>query len=209
MVGQVFVSYSTKDKFFAELLEKNFSDNLITVWRDVGSIRAGDEWRNSIDAGIDNCSVLVLALSSASCLSHYVTYEWARAIGLGKPIIPVMLEECARHPKIEPIQYIDFRNHNDSTWQLLVQRIKNTIEQSELKDEPARVPHEHSETDDALQDKIVAYLQDRGFRVISFDRIRQRIDPSQTDEKLDSFVKRSSIFRACTTKDFKAGLRLL
>ena len=56
--------------------------------------------------GIDAADVFVLILSEDSMLSAYVTYEWARALTQGTTVIPVRIDACKAHPKLEPIQYL-------------------------------------------------------------------------------------------------------
>ncbi len=212
MVDRAFISYSHKDKFFAELLGEKLKDAGIEIWRDVGALQAGEEWRRSIDLGIDECFAMGLALSPSSCASHYVTYEWARGMGLNKPIIPVLLEECIRHPKIEPIQFIDFRQHNHATWAQLVQRLKETKDSEEPKQLRAHslLPSEFELTpkEKTRVANIEGYLMERVFRMMSFDRVRDKIDKDATDEELNKLIAKVSYFANARLKGNKAGLRL-
>jgi hypothetical protein len=84
----IFLSYSSRDYFFAEMLAIKLVEAGFNIWRDQGSIRAGDDWRQTIEEGIRDCFAVVVALSSNSAESAYVTYEWAYATGMGKPVIP-------------------------------------------------------------------------------------------------------------------------
>ena len=107
-MNTVFLSYASNDYFFAEMLALKLHDEGFQIWRDNNSIRAGDDWRQSIEDGIKESVAIIVALSSSSAQSPYVTYEWAYAIGMSKPVIPVKLSDCTIHPKLEPTQYIDF-----------------------------------------------------------------------------------------------------
>ena len=49
----VFLSYSRKDHFFAELLEAKLRDKHIKAWRDQGQLIAGTDWRDGIERGIE------------------------------------------------------------------------------------------------------------------------------------------------------------
>jgi CheY-like chemotaxis protein len=63
--------------------------------------------------------------------SPYVTYEWAFALGNGKTIIPVLIEDCEVHPRINILQYLDFKE-GKRPWDKLIERIKK-IENSSTK----------------------------------------------------------------------------
>ena len=186
------------------------------MWRDVASIMAGDEWRISIDSGIQDCSAIIFAMSPSSCASHYVTYEWARALGMAKPIIPVLLEDCNRHPKIEPIQYIDFRSHNESTWQQLVQKVQSTLKENEKPEAKVKKSEKSDITTSALTESeietansIRGYLQEHGFRMMSFDRVRQKFDKDYTNEFLIGVVTKSEDLARAVVKGGKPGLKFL
>ena len=48
----VFISYSTKDHYFAELAGIKLAEAGINLWRDQGQLRPGSDWRNGIERGI-------------------------------------------------------------------------------------------------------------------------------------------------------------
>ncbi len=106
----VFISYNSKNEDLAELVSMKLEKEDIIVWKDTDQIAAGTEWRNEIDNGLLNCDVIIVLLNEASTLSPYVTYEWAFALGSGKPVIPILTEECKMHPRIEILQYLNFKD---------------------------------------------------------------------------------------------------
>lgn len=120
---KVFISYSSADGDFAELLKMKLEQSDITVWRDIYEISPGEEWRNEIDYGLLNSDTIIVILNNNSSKSSYVTYEWAFALGNGKNIIPILVEECVIHSRIKILQYFDFKNQN-RPWEKLVDRIK-------------------------------------------------------------------------------------
>ena len=97
----------------------------IQVWKATNQIDAGTEWRNEIDQGLLNCDIVIVLLNQLSTKSPYVTYEWAFALGKSKTIIPVLTEDCEIHPRIEVLQYIDFKG-STRPWEKLIERIKKT-----------------------------------------------------------------------------------
>jgi hypothetical protein len=68
------------------------------IWMDQDKLNAGEEWRNEIDLGIIDADALVLILSSESCNSSFVRYEWAFAIGRKKKVIPLLYKTSYIHP---------------------------------------------------------------------------------------------------------------
>jgi hypothetical protein len=214
-MAQVFLSYSKADHFFAELAKIKLEEQGISVWLDNGQLRAGNDWRNGIDKGISECFAVLLALSDNSSSSSYVTYEWASAMGKGKPIIPVLLDECSVHPKIEPIQYLDFSKPGSLPWNDLIGRIKEMEQDNETPDdEPAAQigndTDEAPDESDPVVESILSYLNSRGYQMISFEMVRRRIDENLTDEKLEALIKNNSkTFRRAKLKGGKPGMAKL
>ncbi len=211
-MAQVFLSYSRADHFFAELARIKLEEENISVWVDKGQLRAGNDWRSGIDKGISDCFVVLLALSSHSSESSFVTYEWASAMGKGKPIIPVRLNECQVHPKLEPIQNLDFSNPVSQPWDDLIDRIKEIEQENDLPE------FDQTDNDDAVStakldpvvESILDYLNRRGYQMVSFDRVRRRINESLTNEKLEEIIKQNStIFRRAVLKGGKPGMAKL
>lgn len=121
---KVFISYSTKNDVFADLAMLKLNALGISAWLDAGALRAGEEWRSSIDRGITQSDAMIVILTPESCASSYVTYEWGFALGMKKKVIPILHEDCDVHPRMEAIQHLDFRDHRSAAWDLLASEIK-------------------------------------------------------------------------------------
>jgi hypothetical protein len=209
----VFLSYSRKDHYFAELALIKLDQADIKLWRDHGQLVAGNDWRQGIEHGISNSLAVLVALSDNSAQSSYVTYEWAYALGKGKTIIPLKLTECSIHPKLEIIQHLDFSIPGVLPWELLIERIKEIemtdADQSAI-DAEADATQLGPDSDDVYVKQILGYLNQRGYQMVSFDRIRKRIDPNLTDKWLREIVgKNKSIFRLATLEGGRKGLAKL
>lgn len=202
----VFVSYASVDHFFVELLAAKLDGESFTVWRDSGAIRAGDDWRRSIEEGIKASAVVLVALSPHSASSPYVTFEWAYALGLGRPVITLKLADCAIHPRLEPIQYLDFSYPKALPWDELLKRLRDVeYEQGVLQ---SATGHDAGDAGDgkAIGD-IMAYLERHGFTMASFDRLRQRVVKTMSEEDLRALVDSNpTVFRHATLRDGKRGL---
>ena len=125
------------------------------MWVDQGELRAGNDWRHVIDQGITDSFAVLLALSADSAKSSYVTYEWASAMGKGKPIIPVRLNECQVHPKLEAIQYLDFSITGQLPWHELIEHINLVEHDNEVSEYDEAIGKEKGADD--IPDKIDPY----------------------------------------------------
>ncbi|SBT07309.1 conserved hypothetical protein [Candidatus Propionivibrio aalborgensis] len=207
----VFISYSTKDHYFAELAGIKLAEAGINLWRDQGQLRPGSDWRNGIERGISESIAVLVALSENSAQSSYVTFEWAYGLGKGKTVIPVKLEACAVHPRLEPIQSLDFSIPGSLPWNLLIERIRE-IEADATSEEDLETSANTPEPpqQDATVKAILAYLNQRGYQMVSYERLRRRIDPELTDQKLDDVVNANpTVFRFARLKEGKRGMAKL
>jgi hypothetical protein len=204
----IFLSYSKKDYFFAELAEIKLADGQIKLWRDQGQLRAGSEWRHGIERGISESTAVVVALSANSAESPYVTFEWAYAIGKGKVVIPVKLTECRVHPRLETIQYLDFTVGEALPWISLVNRIREI--ESDLETATAAAAEAAPSELEPTAKAILAYLDQRGYQMASFERLRRRINENITDEQFQEIIQRNpTIFRRATLAGNTPGLAKL
>ena len=207
-MNSIFLSYSKQDYFFAEMLAIKLNEQGFGIWRDQGSIRAGDDWRQSIEDGIRDSVAVIVALSANSADSAYVTYEWAYAIGMSKPVIPVKLSECKVNPKLEPTQYIDVSYPRSLPWDELTKRLRDIEVEKDSTETTAagRTPKAIAGLDDGVN-AILAYLNQRGFTMASFERLRERLSLNMNDKEFSEFVKsHPTVFRLAVLKGGKRGI---
>ena len=140
-MSKVFLSYAAEDHFFAGLAVVTLAAAEIELWRDIHQIAAGSEWREGIETEISNCLAVVVALSPHSAKSAYVTYEWAYALGKGKPVIPLKLSECEMHKRLENIQYLDFSVPMAQPWDPLIARIREEETKAKSAQQPPSAEH--------------------------------------------------------------------
>jgi hypothetical protein len=206
---QVFLSYSTRDHFFAELAAIELAKAEITVWRDQRRLRAGMHWQQEIERGISDSIAILVALSSHSAESAYVTYEWAYGLGKGRPIVPLMLTECNVHPRLRSIQSLDFSVPGALPWEILVERIKEIESDGDMSDEVTPESATPGLEDPNVK-AILAYLNQRGYQAASFERIQKRIDPELTAEKIQALIEANpNVFKCTRLKDGRPGLKKL
>jgi hypothetical protein len=208
----IFLSYSTKDHSFAELAGIKLDEAGIHLWRDQGQLRAGSDWRGGIERGIAGSIAVVVALSQESTQSSYVTFEWAYGLGNGKTVVPIKLEACKVHPRLEPIQYLDFSVPGALPWNFLIERIREIEADATSEDDLEKVAEavELAAPEDSTVKAILAYINQRGYQMVSFDRLRRRIDPALSDDRLNELVaKNPTVFRRAVLKEGKPGLAKL
>jgi hypothetical protein len=207
-MSTVFLSYSKKDYFFAEVAGIRLSEAGIKLWRDQGQLRAGEDWRQGIEKGISDSLAVLVALSANSATSSYVTFEWAYALGKGKAVIPVRLNECSIHPKLEPIQYLDFSIPGALPWESLIERVREIETDVEPTDAAAAdLTESPAAPNDFPAKAILAYLNQRGYQIASFDRLRRRIDENLTDQQFNDLIaKYPTVFRYAVLGSGKPGI---
>lgn len=111
MSGTVFISYSTKDRPFANRLQNDLEREGLTVWRDETSIDPGDSIISKVSKGIQSSDYLVVLISGHSMQSRWVHKELDLALTLNMerpfPIIPIRINKTPIPAKIKELLYID------------------------------------------------------------------------------------------------------
>lgn len=179
---QAFISYSTKNAFFADLAKMKLDAHGISVWLDAGSLRGGEDWRSSIDKGITQSDAMIVILTPESCASSYVTYEWGFALGMKKKVIPVLHQNCDVHPRLEAIQHLDFRDSPNAPWDVLAREIKAAVEQNPIGSESRSVGQM---TPDDLKEIISSAI---ALATASEKSSGQKSDPEQISRAAESVV---------------------
>lgn len=120
---QAFISYKHDDGDFAAILKQKIEEAGITGWID-DNLQAGEEWREMIDRAIRESDALIVIMTPESKASEYVTYEWSFALGVGVPVIPVMLKKTPLHPRLDVLHFLDFTNRRGRPWDDLLTRLQ-------------------------------------------------------------------------------------
>jgi hypothetical protein len=90
---RVFLSYSSKDKLWADAACTVLESKGVRCWIAPRDIAPGTEWGASIIAGIDACRVMVLIFSENANRSPQVRREVERAVSKGLVIMPCRVED--------------------------------------------------------------------------------------------------------------------
>ena len=92
MAEEVFISYGSPDRDRIQDLISRLRQAGVTVWIDEAGIEGAAMWSEEIVGAINNCKVLILAISPNSTKSKNVVRELALASEEEKTILPVFLE---------------------------------------------------------------------------------------------------------------------
>lgn len=112
----IFISYSRKDKKFAEKLVGRFVDQQVDVWIDWEDIQPSTDWWQEIERGIETSDVLVFLVSPDSVASQVCRKEVDHAVANGKRLIPVVVREVDPQDVpavISKLNWIFFRKNDD------------------------------------------------------------------------------------------------
>lgn len=109
----VFLSHSRADKKFISRLAVDLAVRGIPVWFDTWEMEAGDRLYDRVFNGIDESTLLIIALSPDSVKSRWVQKELSAALAKEdklnrKVIIPIKIAACEAPLSIADRIYADF-----------------------------------------------------------------------------------------------------
>lgn len=91
----VFISYSSKDKKWADAACAVLEKHKIRCWIAPRDIIPGTEWGASIISGMDGSKIMVLIFSTHANQSAQVRREVERAIAKGLIVLPFRIEDVS------------------------------------------------------------------------------------------------------------------
>jgi hypothetical protein len=142
MRGGVFVCHASTDAGMAQRAVEVLEAAGVACWIAPRDIEPGENYTQAILDALDDAPAIVLMFSSATNESPHVTRELETAVGSGKRIIPVRLEDVepnrALRYFIGTSQWLDASGPADNWWSpSLVRAVRRAIGQAET--EPAPV----------------------------------------------------------------------
>lgn len=100
-MANVFISYSSKDKDYADKVLQELERNGIDCWMAPRDIPGGSYYAREIPHAILSCSVFLLILSDYAQTSDYVLRELDYATANKKEIIPYEIRDCDLIPEFD------------------------------------------------------------------------------------------------------------
>ncbi|MBC7870716.1 MAG: toll/interleukin-1 receptor domain-containing protein, partial [Chitinophagaceae bacterium] len=146
---RVFVSYSRRNKNFAERLARDLSDAGLDVWVDWRQIQAGELWQKEIYRGIERSEMLIFCLSPDAVISEWCQREINTARQQGKIIIPVMavsamaqLQQTEAMRWLLDVHFINFENRYEEAFPELLNALPGLRRVGAYDDvDPAKIPN--------------------------------------------------------------------
>ncbi|MEQ8767531.1 MAG: toll/interleukin-1 receptor domain-containing protein [Planctomycetota bacterium] len=114
----VFLSHSSKDKFFARKLAETLSSYEVKVWIDEAELKIGDSLITKIATAIEGADFVAAILSHSSVRSDWVTKELRLAMtqeieGRRVKVLPILIERCEIPDFLRDKLYADFTDLDD------------------------------------------------------------------------------------------------
>ena len=129
---KVFISYSHRDKDFANWLVNKLEENRISVWIDERKIGVGDSISGKIfGEGISKSDFLIIVLSKSSVRSEWVRREFEAALKIDVEqveypfILPLLIEECEIPLDFQDINYANFQSNPTKAIEDVIEQIQS------------------------------------------------------------------------------------
>lgn len=107
----VFVSYARADGAeYAEKVGSALQTRHFHSWMDTSSLPGATRWNAEIDQALSGVDAVVVILTPKAIESIQVESEWNRALNLGKPVFPLLFQDCEVPRVLAMLTYMDFRD---------------------------------------------------------------------------------------------------
>jgi hypothetical protein len=131
---KMFISHSSSDAQFANMLAESLRAADVEVWIDTRELQPGAALVAEIQKGIANCDTLLIVLSPDSVASRWVQEEVEAAIAsqatTSRPkVIPILYRDCDIPPFLKSRVWVDFRD-SESDDARFGERVKTLLGQA-------------------------------------------------------------------------------
>jgi len=210
MQNSIFVSYSHQDQEFVHQLSAQLRNNGFNLWIDVEQISGGANWSNIIKSSLKKASLIIFVASKNSVQSSWMTFEVLNSLNLGKPVIPIVIDdegEFQLPEQLKKIQWIDFRKDHSQALSLLSSSLSNIVNRG-----PATKPKKtrskgyvflsHAQEDIDFVSKLKLYLAKRGYGYWDYED-SDRDYHSQLFLELEGVIKEASATLSILSESWK------
>jgi len=162
----IFLSHSSKDKFFVRTLADHLRSYGIKVWINEAEINIGDSLTEKIGRAIENTDYVGVVLSHNSINSEWVQRELQIALqkeikGEKMVVLPILIETVGLPPFLKDKQYADFTNpekyENELIKLLKALGISIEKEKKQIKIKPIELPQKEPEQFTPTERKLTMF----------------------------------------------------
>ena len=97
----IYICYSRKDLEYARAITRIIESGGYSCFVDYNGIYSGDDFAMRINDAIERCSLFVFLLSENTNQSRWSLSEISTAIGLGKTILPIQIDDSSAEGRID------------------------------------------------------------------------------------------------------------
>mgnify|MGYP002625952813 CR=1 FL=1 len=120
----VFISYKSENR---ECVDKIYEDLRIrgvkNLWMDKKKLKGGDKWLDEIENAIDASSHMVACYTKLVDNSEPIRQEYSRMRELGRPIIPVIIDETGKGNLPEILKDVEAFSIADEGYDRVIERL--------------------------------------------------------------------------------------
>jgi len=116
LMTQVFLCHGEEDETTAEQVRLALMRQGMTVWNYRTDIQGSRNYQEAISRGVEEADNFIFLLSPHSIQSDYCRKELAKAEGLNKRVIPILVssvEEAEIPEGLRDLQHLDWSHHSD------------------------------------------------------------------------------------------------
>jgi hypothetical protein len=120
--SDVFISYSTDARPWAEKLSASLENKGVSTWTDFKSIRPGQRRLEEIQRALDRAQCFVIMVGPKNRIGEWQDREWQGALqrtwtDSSKRIIPVLVDDAAPPPFLKDWQFVRMQaTQPESSW---------------------------------------------------------------------------------------------
>ena len=203
--SRVFLSYAHADDAIARRIAQGLRTSDVPVWRDRDDILPGERWDRAIEQAIEQCTDLVVLLSSHAAASDVVLDEVNYALERKMRVLPVIVETCKVPLRLRRLEWVQFDADHDASMARLVRALTEGRLQSTASEENEASFAYHP---GQRHKPSIAVLP---FRTLNTDSPSEVVSDGLLTEIVEALSRNSEIFviASATTRSFRDGKQTL
>ncbi len=127
-MSRIYLAYAPADEARAEELRRILLARGHSPWR-APDPQPTSQWRPEMEIAIAEAEALALLLTAEAAQSVAVTYAWAFALGAGVPVIALIMETAAEHPRLQTVHRCALGDFGDENhfWDRFLDQLERAL----------------------------------------------------------------------------------